>query len=294
MTHGELKFEFTKMTGAGNDFVLIDDRNGQLQLDWSDTAKRVCHRKFGIGADGLLVIGASTRADFSMQYYNADGTYGGMCGNGGRCAALYMMKKKQLRQLRFETLDFVYSAAGENGQMIRLHMKDAANIRTNIALRIDDAAIVVHFIDSGAPHVVLFINDLPPALLDQVTTQGVVTLGRAIRSHPEFAPLGTNVNFVTEPEHGMISIRTYERGVEAETLACGTGSVASAVMASLLRNVAAPVQVKTISGDTLTVSFSSGEGGITNVVLRGPATEVFSGQIQLRPSEAPFAVGLIV
>ncbi len=280
------EIEFVKMTGAGNDFVLIDNRSGKYTMDWKTAARQLCRRRYGIGADGLLVIEPSQRADFLMRYYNADGSDGGMCGNGGRCAASYVMQQTGTSQINFEALDYVYTGSKENGQRIRLSMKDPVDLQTNIRLQIRDAAVLLHYVDTGAPHAVLFMDELSPAIHDEIGDHGIVALGSAIRNHAEFSPLGTNANFVEVTAKDVISIRTYERGVENETLACGTGSIASAIMAAHLRSMRSPVTVKTLSGETLAVCFDKEQGKFRHVVLEGSARNVFTGNIDLRSLKA--------
>jgi len=275
-----MKIEFTKMTGAGNDFVVIDNRNGYIQ-DGPGFARIVCERHFGVGADGLLLLEKSEKADFRMMYYNADGSYGGMCGNGGRCIAQFAFIKGIAGvEQSFEALDSIYKAA-VSVEVVELRMKDPSELRIGVMLPTSTGTILCNFIDTGAPHVVIILtNDAPgrPGL----SSIDVVRIGREIREHEEFHPDGTNVNFVKREGVNRISIRTYERGVEAETLACGTGSVATAVVAAELGLVKAPVEVQVKSQSVLMVEFEKdGAGRYGGVKLRGPAVAVFSGVIEL-------------
>lgn len=277
-----MELAFTKLSGAGNDFVAIDDRDGRLSaIDNHALARTLCDRHRGIGADGILVITPSRIADVKMLYYNADGTDGGMCGNGGRCAAVYArMLGLPGSELTIEALDYVYRAAF-TVHGVRLHMKDPVGIVRGIRVSAGGATYTLHAVNTGSPHVVTFVQD--------VSVPDVEGIGRALREHERFSPEGTNVNFVETIDTSALSMRTYERGVEAETLACGTGSVASAVIAHLEYGLRPPIRVRTHSGESLRVDFKIVGPRITDVTLEGPAISVFSGrtlydpvQVQLR------------
>ena len=260
---------FTKASGAGNDFVLINNVSGEIRADYPRLARAACDRHFGVGGDGLLVLERSTRADFAMLYYNADGSYGGMCGNGGRCIARFaFMEGIAGPRQRFEALDHVYEAeVGENS--VRLHMKDPVDFKTGLSFAASGEGKNGSFIDTGSPHVVIFETD--PWKVD------VMKLGRAIRNDPMFLPGGTNVNFVRTGDGSTIEIRTYERGVESETLACGTGSVASALVGSEIHGLTSPVTVSVRSGESLRVHFRKEERRWTDVFLEGTAHILFRG-----------------
>jgi diaminopimelate epimerase len=273
-----MNVKFTKMTGAGNDFVVIDDRMSRIR-NGPKTAKLLCDRRWGIGADGLLLLRKSRSASYRMMYYNADGSYGGMCGNGGRCIASYAVAAKIAgRKHVFEALDHVYSAAVSKSEVI-LTMKSPQNAVLDVEIDLKLRRLPVSFIDTGSPHVVVPIVNLrgDPSLngLD------VVGLGRAIRHHGCFAPAGTNVNFIEKVGAKSIKIRTYERGVENETLACGTGAIASAIVATRRWKIAPPVTVIPRSGMRLRVDFSDLDGSISNVRLAGPAKVVYTGLIAI-------------
>jgi len=274
MTH---RLQFTKASGAGNDFVLLDATRAPLPVAHAPLARAVCDRHFGVGADGLLVLEPSARADFLMRYYNADGSYGGMCGNGGRCAARFaFLEGIAGRHQRFEALDYVYEADVAESGSVRLHMKDPSGLRTGLRLSVGRARPVEGtFIDTGAPHLVVFAEDLDH--LD------VKHLGRALRRDPAFAPEGTNVNFVSGGG-STVRIRTYERGVEAETLACGTGSVASALVASGRETLESPVRVAVRSGEELLVHFEGTSGSWHHIALEGSAHILFKGTILYDPA----------
>ena len=262
---------FTKASGAGNDFVLVNTITEDPGIDFGRFAVAVCDRHFGVGADGLLLLGKSDRADFTMRYFNADGSSGGMCGNGGRCIARFaLMEGVAGLNQRFEALDHIYDAeVGERS--VRLHMKDPVDLRRGVVFTAGEKKLNGTFIDTGAPHVVIFESDLER--LD------VMEFGRAIRRDPRFNPAGTNVNFVRIRNGSTVELRTYERGVESETLACGTGSVASALVSSDLYTLTSPVAVAVRSGETLFVHFKKTGDGWTDVFLEGSAHMLFKGRL---------------
>lgn len=262
---------FTKASGAGNDFVVVNNFAGDLHVDYAALARAVCDRHFGVGGDGLLVVEKSSRADFAMQYYNADGSSGGMCGNGGRCIARFAQVAGIAgpRQ-RFEALGHVYDA--EIGPTtVTLRMKDPGPLRTGLKVTVAGTTHEASFLDTGAPHVMIFAKD--PEQTD------VLGIGRGVRHHADFQPEGTNVNFVRRTGPAAIELRTYERGVEAETLACGTGSVASALVAAASFGIGSPINVRVRSGEELTVHFRGAPGAWTDVRLEGSAHLLFSGTL---------------
>ncbi|MGC1478955.1 MAG: diaminopimelate epimerase, partial [Chthoniobacterales bacterium] len=223
-----MELAFTKMNGAGNDFILLDNRSKALSLSTSQIA-RLCDRHRGIGADGLLLVEppAAGAADFRMRYYNADGGEAEMCGNGARCFSRYgarLLGETASSALSFETPAGVISAS-LLGEEVELAMSAPHSLAPSNDLTIEGTLVSTHSINTGVPHAVVFVDDLELA--------DVRTLGARIRHHEHFAPAGTNVNFVAKTEEG-IAIRTYERGVEDETLACGTGVVAAALIHHLL------------------------------------------------------------
>ncbi|MEX1138865.1 MAG: diaminopimelate epimerase [Bacteroidota bacterium] len=274
-----MKLEFTKMTGAGNDFVIIDNRNGRIQ-DGPGLARIVCERHFGVGADGLLLLEESEKADFRMMYYNADGSYGGMCGNGGRCIARFAFKNGIAgAEQSFEALETVYRGV-ITGESVELLMKDPSKIRTGIMLPTSAGTIRYNFVDTGSPHVVLVLSDDAPGK-PGLSSIDVVRVGREIRQNKEFSPDGTNVDFVKVDGVNRLKLRTYERGVEDETLACGTGSIAAAVIATELGLVTGPVDVQVRSGAILNVAFEKRAKGYGEIRLSGPADVVFEGTFEL-------------
>ena len=258
------------MTGAGNDFILIDNRDGQYdQIKWA--------RHFGVGGDGLLVLNSSQSLDFKLDYYNSDGSYGGMCGNGGRCAALYYMEKENTESSKFESLDYTYHASRINKVDILLKMKPISFINIKDFINLFNLSIPIYIIDTGAPHVVIFIDDLTEDIKKKISAYGINEIGRIIRYHEKFQPEGTNVDFIEIDDRGKVVMRTYERGVETETLACGTGAVACAVVAHLIKKIPVPVEILTYSKNILRVSFKLNRSSFEDVELKGPALKVFQG-----------------
>ena len=270
-----MRLTFTKMNGAGNDFVVIDNRDLSIQLSTGQIAK-LCDRHRGVGADGLLAAEpAENGADFKFRYYNADGGEAEMCGNGARCFGRFTARllEEPRDLITFETIAGTLSAR-LIGDEVEIAMSDPFGLEVDSPVRIDDFDGAIHNLNTGVPHAVAFVDDLE--------NFDVLKHGAAIRYHAHYAPAGTNANFVTEVAPGHIAIRTYERGVENETLACGTGMCASAILSHLQNGVPSPVKVDVKGGETLTIGFEgNAEDGFTNVTLKGPADFVFSGEIDV-------------
>jgi len=264
---------FTKMNGAGNDFILFDNRTGHINLDRNQIA-RLCDRHRGIGADGILFLEKPTnRADFRMRYFNADGGEAEMCGNGARCFARFVNKVGgEKAKISFETPAGVIFADLKD-DLVTLRMTEPTDLRLNVDLPMASEHKNVHFINSGVPHVVV-----PVAKIDDAEVRRE---GAAIRYHKMFSPNGTNVNFIEKRGPEKIAIRTYERGVEDETLACGTGIVASALIFAASEKCSGPITVLARGGDELEVGFEKFEGGFRNVTLTGPAEFVFEGTVEV-------------
>jgi diaminopimelate epimerase len=265
---------FVKMSGAGNDFVVIDNRTLAATLTREQIAQ-LCDRHFGIGADGLLAVEPADEAnvDFRMRYYNADGGEAEMCGNGARCFARFV---HPLRRADAERVRFLTPAGLITGEYlsdeVRINLTAPTETKLNQRADFGWGEIEYHFMNTGVPHAVVYVPDAERA--------EIVAWGRAIRQSPIF-PRGTNVNFVQVTESSQLIVRTYERGVEDETLACGTGVVASALVTHLLRRLPLPLSVKVRGGDVLTVDARAEGNAFSNVTLTGPAIEVFSGEIKL-------------
>ncbi len=265
----ELQLPFTKMSGAGNDFILIDNRDAIVTGDASTLARALCSRHFGVGADGLLLLERSSIADFAMRYFNADGSFGGMCGNGGRCIARFAYHHGIAgRTLRFEALDHTY-AAEVIEPSVKLHMKAPKDLLANRLLHLISREVIASFVDTGSPHVVI-----ESPVVEEVDVESI---GREIRE--TVFPAGTNVNFVQPIGPNTLKLRTYERGVEAETLACGTGAVASAVVFSSLHHMKSPVTLRVRSGEDLIVYFERHDESFVNIQLEGSAHFLFSGKV---------------
>ncbi|MGA9116586.1 MAG: diaminopimelate epimerase [Bacteroidota bacterium] len=266
------RIRFVKATGAGNDFVIVDRSLGELPADLGGLARAVCARHFGIGADGLLVYEPAGGASFRMLYFNADGSTGGMCGNGARCLVRYGRLRRGLPdEVSFEALGHRYRAEVREGG-IRVRMKNLPDPGREVALRTPSGAWTGRWIDTGAPHFVVLLEDL-----DGLDAQ---TAGAEIRRHEAFSPEGTNVDFASVAGPNSLVLRTYERGVERETQACGTGSVAAAVVAGLKNLVASPVTVRVRSGSILKVEFSLEGSAVRDVFLEGPGDLLFSGSME--------------
>jgi diaminopimelate epimerase len=273
---------FVKMSGAGNDFVVIDNMDRRFQIDAALLARSICDRHHGIGSDGLIILEPTTGADFRMMYYNADGTYGGMCGNGGRCSVL-LAHRKGYTEKRFscEAVGHVYTGTID-GNRVQMQMKDPAELRDEVAI-VDapDGFQKCCYIDTGSPHAVFFVADLESV--------DVPTIGKTLREHEVFAPQGANINFVEILGESRIRMRTFERGVEAETLACGTGAIASSVQAARLHGLRSPLSVETRSRQTLEVCFERSGTRITKVMLSGEASIVFEGKVLIDLSSMKIA-----
>jgi diaminopimelate epimerase len=266
--------EFTKMNGAGNDFLLIDNREQKIWLT-RDQIVRLCDRHRGAGADGiiLLIPCESGKADWAWQFYNNDGSTGEMCGNGARCFARFVQKCTGVeRDFTFETEAGIIAAKFQS-KNVTVSLTQPNNLRLNEQIALSSGEQLVHSLNTGVPHAVLFVPDADKAM--------VLQLGPEIRRHPHFAPKGTNVNFVQLLGPNHVRVRTFERGVEGETLACGTGVTASALVASRVHQFQSPVKVQVQGGDQLEVSFEERNGQFDDVRLTGPAEFVFEGRISL-------------
>jgi len=279
------EINFTKLTGAGNDFVLIDKKlNPKLSID-SEMIRKICDRRFGVGADGLLIIDDGVNIDFKMEYFNSDGSNGMLCGNGARCIIKYADFSGRIRgtntKFTFNGEDFSGVIIDED--IIRFQLNSPTKLKQNFEIEILNKKMNVSFIDTGAHHVVVNIDDAINAIKN-IELFPVEKFGKEIRFSKYFEPLGTNVNFISI-KNDIINIRTYERGVEQETLACGTGAVASAIIAVKEGKISTPVKLKTKGGDILKVDFQINENVIENVSLTGPAKIVFQGKYKIDNEE---------
>jgi diaminopimelate epimerase len=269
---GIVTLEFAKMTGAGNDFIVVDDREMAIQDDARELAKHLCRRRVSVGADGLILVVPSTRCDFRMRYLNADGSEADLCGNGGRCVARFASEFGIAGDaMSFESRSGTHRAEIVDDENVRLAMPDPRAMILDVDLPLRGSLVSVHRINTGVPHAVLEVDELDDF--------PVVETGRAIREHSAFVPEGTNADFVRVTDGSTIELRTYERGVEDETLACGTGATAAALVEAARGRVRPPVSVRTRGGQTLTVDFFMSDMGFCDVTLTGEARIVYRGSI---------------
>ncbi|HZM04391.1 MAG TPA: diaminopimelate epimerase [Candidatus Saccharimonadales bacterium] len=270
--------DFTKMDGAGNDFVLIDNRAQNIRLD-GQAARRLCDRHRGIGADGVILLKpcASKRADWAWDFYNSDGSMAEMCGNGARCFGRFVQR------LTGGAASFTLEArAGViaircDGERVSIQLTAPKDLRLNQVVPLSAGPTAIYSLDTGVPHAVLFVEDA-----GQCKVQAI---GSEIRFHRHFAPRGTNVNFVQLLGGNQIRVRTYERGVEGETLACGTGVTASALVAAEVHHLQSPIDVQVEGGKLLQVGFKKSGGQYAEATLSGPADFVFEGRIEWPDAE---------
>jgi len=283
---------FAKLSGAGNDFVIINNRQSIIPKNEADFVRKVCARRVSVGADGLLLVESSDVADFKMRYFNSDGSEVETCGNGARCIArfAYIEKIVPSSEMKFETRAGIYSAKVIN-DTVKLRMGDATGMRLDLPLTLSDGPHTVSFINTGVPHVVFFVDDLKKA--------DVVRMGRETRYHKDFQPEGTNANFARMrerkpqfrdkgtrgqgqslfPGFSELDIRTYERGVEDETLACGTGCIAAGIIAAAMGKAESPIVAHTRSGYPLRIYFALNSQGAKEVFLEGDARMVCRGYL---------------
>ncbi len=279
------KISFVKMTGAGNDFIVIDkDANTDLVLS-QDDIKKLCNRRYGIGADGIILISTGGNFNFNMEYFNADGSTGSLCGNGARCAIKFAFDKGflQSEKARFLSNGIEYSGFVTDAGQIQFNLNQPSKIKLNFKVKAAGQLITASYAETGSPHVVIKTDDLLKDVKDlrssykDINEVPVFSIGREIRSLPEFAPGGVNVNFI-ELKNDKLIIRTYERGVEDETFACGTGAAAAAIVSHLNYDFSPPVLLITKGGNELKVDFKYMQGSFSDVSLTGPADFVYTGE----------------
>lgn len=277
---------FTKLSGAGNDFILFDKKiNPEIELT-PQIIDKLCKRRTGIGADGVLLISDLEGYAFEMKYFNADGSTGSLCANGTRCAIRYgnVSGRLALDEIKFISNGIEYSGQLlENGK-IKFFLNHPKKMKQNFKIKAANQLISASYVHTGSPHVVIKINDVlkNPAdvnsFYNDINDFPVFELGREIRFHKDFAPEGTNVNFV-QFDNNEIKIRSYERGVEEETLSCGTGSVAAALISFVQDNFNPPIKIHPLSGDELTVDFKIENQKVQELSLTGPAEIIFKGEL---------------
>lgn len=254
------------MVAAGNDFVVVRQ---ELSGNLVKLAQAICDRKFGIGADGLLVLEKSGKADIRLRIFNTDGSEAEMCGNGARCVALYAAKLLRKSVLNIETKSGVIKALVK-GSIVKVKLTEPKNIKLNLSVKLSGRNLLLNSINTGVPHAVIF-----SAGLDKIN---VKEIGRLIRYHKAFFPKGANVNFVEVTGNNSIKVRTYERGVEDETLACGTGSTASALIFALKNGAKNKVNVKTRGGEVLKIYFKNNFNALSDIWLEGNVKTVYKGE----------------
>jgi diaminopimelate epimerase len=263
---------FYKMSGSGNDFIIIDNR--QPKFDEADLTRLIvgaCRRKMSAGADGLILVEDAQGVDFKWRFYNSDGSRAEMCGNGARCVSRFAC----LEGIAGKTLSFRTDAgpisAVVSDKKVKIKMTDPTDLGDEAFLDLEDTALAYRAVNTGVPHSVIEVEGLEGV--------DVVTVGREVRNHPAFAPNGTNANFIQLEDDGTLSIRTYERGVEDETLACGTGNVAAALVASLKHGLQSPVKLLTRSGEYLSIYFEKKGSLFSEVYLEGDARVIYKGEL---------------
>jgi diaminopimelate epimerase len=265
--------KFTKATASGNDFVIIDNRDYSIK-EYSNFTITICNRKFGIGADGVIFIENDTESDFLMKYFNADGSEGSLCGNGARCSAKFMAKILNKNFVKFKSVGKLCSADIYE-KNVKLYLPDLHKNIKRYNFDLTDYNIKADFIDTGSPHIVIFQENISDK--KNLESIDVYRLGKEIRYHQTLAPGGANINFVKKVNSNSIKTRTYERGVEDETLACGTGSIASAILFSDTFFVKPPISVFTHGGEEFVVDFKLNGNEVTSLSLEGSAILVFEG-----------------
>lgn len=268
--------KFTKIHGAGNDFIIFD-RTDLYGITLSrEFISKICQRRFGIGADGAIILEKIDGFDFDMQYFNANGSVGSLCGNGARSAIWFAKLNGWIQnKAKFQNLGNVYTGEIIEKNNIRFYLNEPSHTRVG-SLEVNDKNFEYFFIDTGSPHaIILFKKSIFEEPFDCID---MIKLGRAIRNHKDFEPFGTNVNFINM-EDEIVKIRTYERGVEDETYACGTGTTAAALILHKYFQFSPPITIKTFKGVDLIVNFTLENKKITNLSLTGPADKVFTGEL---------------
>ncbi len=263
-----MEIPFSKYSGSGNDFVIIDNRELKIKLDPSQI-KLICDRKQGIGSDGVILAEPGTKSPIKMRIFNSDGSEAEMCGNGLRCLS-HFLDKHSIKSPSIESLAGLH-AHEKQGLGIKTSMSDPVDLRQNIRLSED---IVIDYIDTGVPHAVYFVDD--------VDAIDILKIGSFIRHHPQLKPRGANANFVQLVANNKIRVRTYERGVEGETLACGTGVTAAAILSSLKYNLKSPIETLPQSNESIIIDFKWDGKKPTHVTMTGPARLIFQGSFHLK------------
>lgn len=264
---------FYKMSGSGNDFIIIDNRTKTLpEENLSQFIMAVCRRRISVGADGVILIEKSDIVDFKWHFFNSDGKIAEMCGNGARCAARFaFLNGIAGHEMAFETLAGIIHASVLPDNLVKIKMTDPRDLKVDFPIQLKDGKTILSSLNTGVPHAVMFtenVEDVP-----------VTETGRQIRFHKAFAPSGTNVNFISVQPDKTVAVRTYERGVEDETLACGTGSVASALITAIKFGLMSPVKILTRSGEILRIYFKQNKNTFSDVYLEGNARLIYKAEL---------------
>lgn len=277
------RIHFYKMTGTGNDFVLIDNRKGVIDADHcQDLVRSICRRRLSVGADGMILIENDPEVDFKWRFFNLDASEAEMCGNAARCAPrfAYLTGIVDKPRMAFRTLAGIIEAELLDNR-VKAQVTSPHSLQMDLSIEAENGSFNLDFINTGVPHAVCFV-----ANEKELEEADILGWGRAIRFHPRFQPAGTNANFACINDTHHISVRTYERGVEGETLACGTGDIASALIAAARKLVNSPVEVKTRGGESLTIYFEASSGNqsssdthFSSVYLEGEARVVYEGDL---------------
>ena len=272
MPEAKKTIPFYKMSGSGNDFIIIDNRQPKFdEADLDRLIKGACRRKMSVGADGLILVEEAPGVDFKWRFYNSDGSRAEMCGNGARCVSRFAyLEGIADASMSFATDAGVISAVVSK-KKVKIKMTDPTDFRDEDSLDVQGTEFAYWSVNTGVPHAVIEVQD--------VNAVDVPVLGRAVRIHPEFSPGGTNANFVRLEDDATLSIRTYERGVEDETLACGTGNVAAALVFSLKHGMPSPIKLLTRSGEYLSIYFDRQGDSFSEVYLEGDARVIYTGEL---------------
>jgi diaminopimelate epimerase len=264
---------FYKMSGCGNDFIIIDNRSPVVEeKELTAFIVGVCRRKMSAGADGIILIENSETVDFKWRFYNSDGSVADMCGNGARCVARFAyLNGITGPDMSFETLAGIVSASVSEAGLVRIKMTDPLNLKLDYPIHLSGGKFLISSVNTGVPHVVMVVDNL-----DEMP---VKAMGKEIRFHPDFVPAGTNANFVSVQSDNMVAVRTYERGVEDETLACGTGCVASALITARKFGLASPVTLLTRSGGHLRIYFNPHQETYSDVYMEGDARLIYRAEL---------------
>lgn len=264
---------FSKYSGCGNDFIIIDNRSFHFPVDDLALIRHLCKPRIGIGADGIILLENSHSADFRMRIFNADGTEAEMCGNGLRCLG------KFLEEINIPGTEFSIEVMGKQHRItitpdaVTVTLPPAENIEWSKQLSMGGETFDLDYLNTGVPHAILFTDNLESADLVHAAPQ--------IRHHHAFSPQGTNVNYASVDSQGVVHVRTYERGVEKETLSCGTGSAAAALAASKRFGIACPVKVQTRTGEILEISWPLKGSDVQEITIKGPVKKIYTGLVAI-------------